>query len=565
MNTRGLLSSLLATILILSTVSGCKKKKADALKAPAGTDQKAKPAPGPPLSVTQISFAGPAGHREDATYVAGETVLCLFTVSNFTYQRRKAHIEADLRVTGPNDMVVMVQPKLVLLKGDAPTVRPDTIRSAAKIPLPPPVPAGRYTVHLTLRDELANRRGTAQAFFTVMGTPAKKKAKLGLDIVSLAADERVPPGALVPVQLSVEGLAAQKEKDGGFSLELTAQATISDDKGGLVKSYAEEPVVKRSLPFAPPAYPLEYQVLLPKQVAPGRYKLSLNIHDKVGKATAVGEVAFSVIKPAFALFNAHVHDAANLPRQSFLMGEQVFVRTSVYGLTVREGAASAAVDLAVVGPDNGVYLARKNAAQTTDKTGAEVAKVGRYPVQIPLILPTLCPRGRYTLLLRARDRHTGREVTREIRIHLRGNPPKPLGRFKIDDLQVRQRADLPPLPGDTFGGGRTYHLTLSVGGMKMDKVKGSLRRATLQGGLKLRNGKGEVVHEIDDLFKLDRTFSYTPLRALIPATWEVPTDLPGGLYNLEIALVNTHDDLVSQMIRRVEIVPPAPAMEVPLP
>ena len=74
-----------------------------------------------------------------------------------------------------------------------------------------------------------------------------------------------------------------------------------------------------------------------------------------------------------------------------------------------------------------------------------------------------------------------------------------------------------------------------------------------------------MVHERKEIFKLRRRMTYRPLRLVLPAEWDLPSDLPSGLYDLEVSLLNTLDDMVSQLTRRVEIVGQPPAVEVRLP
>lgn len=563
-------SLLFALTLLLWPPTGCNKdkaNKADETKptAAARAVEKPAPMPGPPLLVSDVSFAGAAGHRPDATFAAGETVSCLFSVSNFTYHKRKGHIEADVLVRGPGDIVVLRQPKLTLLEGEAPTARPGTIRSAANLPIPVAAPAGSYTVQLTLRDLLGRREGKGSGSFTLVGTPPKQRESLALAHVALAGDEQLPPGAVAPITFTVQGIDTRAKAGDQHQVDLAVAVELQDGSGKTVHRRPEETLVRAEYSFPPVEHPVEYQLPLPRDLAPGVYRARLTVEDRAGKRSATGQVVLKVVEPAFGIYNGHVHDAGGLSRSSFLLGEQVFVRFSVYGLRSRDGEVSAAVDLAVAGPDNGVYLARKDAAVAEGEASRAVARAGRFPVQLPLTLPLLAHRGVYRLVLRARDRLAGKETTRELKIHLRGNPPKPMTRFGIDDLVVRGRADLPPTSGDTFAAGRTYHLTAMVGGVKLEPVAKMIYRARLQGGLKLRNLKGEVVHEQNELFALERKLSYVPLRLLVSAKWQVPADLPGGLYDLQVTLLNPFNDQVSQMTRRVEIIPQAPAVEVKLP
>jgi hypothetical protein len=542
---------LLALVPVLG--SGCPARRQAApdqgARAPA-PDQRART----PLRVEELSFAGPAGHRPDARFSRGETVTCLFTVTDFTYRESRAHIVADVKVRGPGGEIELRRPGLKLLHGAAPTRTPGMIRSAATLTLSPAVIPGEHTVELDVRDLLGHRSGTGRGKFTIVGQPAPRSGRFTLVNLRGAADLEVPPGAALPVALTAAGFSTRR-KGAQVELDLGITAHIEDASGRRLASHSET-LVKTALPFAPRRYPAEYVALVPASASPGRHRVALTVEDRVGKGRSRGLLRFKVVPRRFAILNLHVHDAAGLPRSVFLHGEQVYVRLSVHGLTTRGGEASAAVDLAVAGPDGGVYLARRNAAEVSGAASRPVVAAGRFPAELPLVLPALCPAGKYRIVMRARDRVARRDVVREHTIQINGSAPKPMSRFKIDKLVVQDRPDLPPSKGDTFVAGRSYHLTLHIGGAKLKELRRMTFRARIKGDLRLRRG-GQTRHESADLFRFDRELAYRPLRVLIPATWRVPADLRGGLYDLELVAQNELDDHVSQMVRRVEIIQPS--------
>jgi hypothetical protein len=186
-------------------------------------------------------------------------------------------------------------------------------------------------------------------------------------------------------------------------------------------------------------------------------------------------------------------------------------------------------------------------------------------MQLPLVLPSICPVGKYRLVARVRDRFAKKTTVRELTIQIQGTPLRRLGSFKVDQLQVRNRPDLPLLKGDTFGAGRDYHLSLRLGGAKLKETSKMRFEAQIKASLKLRVPGGKVVHEVKELFTFNRTMTYRPLRIIIPATWKVPSDLRGGFYDLEIAALDIQGNRVSQFLRRVEIVAAAPGIPITLP
>ncbi|MFH1131159.1 MAG: hypothetical protein V1754_07475, partial [Pseudomonadota bacterium] len=174
-------------------------------------------------------------------------------------------------------------------------------------------------------------------------------------------------------------------------------------------------------------------------------------------------------------------------------------------------------------------------------------------------LPSIAPTGKYQLVLRARDRLLkDAEAIREYHFQIKGNPPARLSSFKIDGLDIQERPDLAPIKGDTFVRGKTYHLTLSVGGAKLKEIQKLTYFAKMEGHLKIRDLRQNIVHESNRLFHLEKKLHYRPLRILLSAQWITPSDIPLGLYDLEVHAVNLLDNRVSQLVRRVEVVDTTP-------
>jgi len=539
-------------LLCLLLCGGCPEKKTSTpADSASSVDQQTT---GPPLVVNAISFAGPAGHRADATFARGETVTCLFTVSRFIYQDHRADIVAEVKVRGPDDQLVLHQPDLVLLRGAAPTAKPGSIRSAATLALSPAATPGEQTVELIVRDRLGRRQGTGRGSFTLIGVPPIRARSLTLSALREAADVKLPAGSAIPLALELKGFGTAPGKGEDRRIQLDITASIEDQAGQRLSSRTEL-LLKTELPFTPLAYPLEYVTLLPTDLAPGPYRLALSIKDRVGHGTTQGLFRFQVVPRQFGIYNLHLHDAAGLSRRTFLLGEQLFVRLSVQGMQgSKEGEAKVEVDAAIAGPDGGVYLARKNAASIAGKASRPVAAASRFPAELPLVLPALCPVGKYRLVIRARDGVAHRDVVRELPFQIQGDAPKPMASFKVDRLEVQDRPDLPPGKGDTFGAGRSYHLTLRVGGAKLKQTKKMRFSARVKADLQLKDMTGKIVYQKPGLLHFERTLTYRPLRIAMTAKWEVPPTLRSGLYDLALIALDELDDRVSQLVRRVEIV-----------
>lgn len=539
--------------LLLSLVlplAACRREA----QAPVDPSPRGAPPASARLEVTEISFAGPGGHRKDASFLPGERVTCLLTTRGYAHQGGRVEIVGDVTVTGPHGQTVLSLQSLELVKGPAPTPRPGSLRLAAELRISAAAPPGAYEVAIELRDLLGGRRGVGRAGFRFLGTPEPPSPHLALSRLRWAAGHEAFPGAVLPLAFTLKGLRTQKVAGKGHRLAALAELAILDAAGNVVAPPRREALLRGELGFAPEAVPLELQADVPRTASPGTYRLRVRVEDGLSGSKTDGTLPLTVLDGnELKLWSLHLHDASGLPRDHFRLGAQAFLRFALRGLRPRGTSVEAEVDLAVAGPE-GVYFAQKRAAEARGASGQAAAAAGRFPAQIPLILPTLAPAGRYRVVLRARDLVAGRECTAELPFAIEGSAPSPLGRFAIAELDVRDRPDLPPQPGDTFVAGRSYQLTPLVGGVRPRTRRPLIFPLNLEGDLRLRDLAGRVVHERKRLFQLRRELAFRPLRVPVPATWMVPATLRGGLYDLELEIHDRDDDHVSQLRRRVEVV-----------
>lgn len=509
------------------------------------------------LEIRDVSFAGPAGHRKTAEFSRGEALLCLFTVSG--YQQKEGNVElfGNLEASDAKGRLVFQKRGLALAQGKAPTEKAGRLRAMAKIDLHRATPPGRYTLKLVVEDRLANTSTPAQGSFRLLGTAFRPAERLALRSLRAAASDHLPAGSYFPLRFEVAGFAtapssAPEAPQKSVSSQLSLSAELTDKTGASVKK-EHRPLRSGPLPHAQLDLPFETQFALPAALAPGKYLLSLRVDDALANTFARGTVAVTVVAKRFGLFNVHLHDAGRLPRDTFRLGEKAALRFSVQGFATKNGMADLSVDLAVAGPSGGVYLLRKKAASLSGAASAPFAKAGRFPMEVPLTLPALAPTGKYRIVLRAKDRFgSAKEIVAEHAFQITGDAPRPLAQFAIDQLQVRRRADLPEIKGDTFVAGRSYSLTVHAGAATKEVGKLTYE-ADLSGKIQLRRF-GKIAHTQEKLFELKRRFNYRPLRIRLNGQWNIPSMLRPGLYDMELVLENQLEKRVSQLIRRIEIV-----------
>jgi hypothetical protein len=408
-----------------------------------------------------------------------------------------------------------------------------------------------------VRDVLSSRQGFARADFQLLGRPPLQAAShLMLSHLQALGDSAVPAGAVVPLSFEVKGIAWPSR---AFAEPALALKVAVHDEWGKIVLERHQILLQKALTFFPLSYPAEYALALPPALPLGRYRIILNLTEGGSRRQTSAHIPLQILAPRFSIMNVHLHDAARLSRTSFLLGEQLYLRFAVFGLRQSaEEELSAAVDVAIAGPDGGIYLAQKDAATLSGAASRAAAKAGRFPVEIPLTLPQLSPLGRYRVVIRARDRVAQKETVREHSLHLQGTALAPLGAFKIDALEVRQRPDLPVLPGDTFVSGRSYYLTLRLGGMKLKEARKMHFTVKVKADLRLRAIGGQTVEEQRGLFQEERTLTYRPLRLLLAAKWQLPSHLPRGLYDLQLSAHDLQDHTICQFTRRIEIVAAGP-------
>ena len=509
-----------------------------------------------PLAVRDLSFAGPAGFRPDASFMPGEVVTCLLSVSGFVHEQGKVDLRADLKVTGPEGQVILDQPDLPLLSGKTSTPRPGTIRTAAELRISRAAPPGKLAVLVKVRDLLGGGSGSGRGELTLLGTPADPEDHLQLGDLRWAAGGETPAGGVLPAVFVLKGITTRKLASRGHQIDLAVRSWLSDAAGRVLGEH-KETLFGGPLSFAPDAFPFEHAVGVPAEAAPGAYQASIEIIDRNSDTRATGRLPLRVVPAQLGIYAIHLRDASGFTRQSFLLGEQTFVRFAVFGMGRRGDRIDLAVDLAIAGPDNGLYLARQRAATSSGPASQSFARAGRFAAQLPLTLPALAPTGRYRVVLRARDQQARKDTVAEQSFIVLGSAPSPLAVLTVTGLDVRERADLPPGKGDTFVAGRDYQLDLVLGGLQPKEVRKLTYAVAVQGDLGLRSLAGAVVHERKRLFNFKGELGYKPLRLPVTATWRAPAELPPGFYDLEVSALEPGTGRASQLRRRVELVRPS--------
>jgi hypothetical protein len=513
------------------------------------------------LWIGDLGFAGAVGHRDDASFGRGERALLLVSVERFASRGEDVDLSADVELFGQAGTVFRKR-GITLLRGPArrgkqrkPGTKPGHVRAGLRIQLHPATPKGRYTVKLTVRDNIGGGRASAKTALQVVGRPLPRSTALAIQSLRLSGDPKAPAGSVLPFSLVATGLKSASRK-GRHHMSMRLTTSLLDKTAKVLATRTRK--IEKSLPFACSSFPIASSIAIPADARAGRYRLQVELESN---GTKIGtKIPFEVVADRFSVFHLHLHDTGGLPRDTFRFGETMRVRFSVRGFATKKGTtekperARLEVDLAVGGP-GGVYFARKKAAQLAGQQSVTWAAVKRFPRQIAVRLPRLAPPGRYKVVVRARDLLAQKETLREREFQLAGKAPKPVGTFRIDKLDARFRPDLPKLKGDSFIGGKRYHLTARVAPGKLTPIKKGVYEIEVEGNIKLRSLRGVEIQSYKGLFRYKRRLTYIPLRLFLSASWTPPSDLPKGLYDLEVNLLEPKRNRVSTLRRRVELIP----------
>lgn len=494
------------------------------------------------LTVDDLSFAGAGGHRPDATFARGETALCLMTLTHFSYRQGQVDLTVDARASQGATTIIDAK-DLTLLRGKAPTTKPGLLRSALQLELPAAAPPGNYRLELVVHDRLAKTTARTETEFKLAGEAPAATSRLAL---AVAPKHTITvAGAVAPLTVTLRGLVARHKAD-GYRLDAVVSSRLQGTK--------QQPLlttIQRRLPFAPSALAVEHAVITPRDLAAGRYPLSIEVEDKNTGRRAQSKALVEVAPPAFAVHNIHIHDAAHLSRSTFRFGEQIFVRFALYGFASQAGQAKLAADLAISGPEGGVYFARKDAATTSGKLASQAAAAGRFPTQIPLVLPSIAPAGSYRLVIRARDLISGKSTVGQATFVLEGATVKRLSKFQLETLEIRLRPDLPPVARATLIPGTDYYFSVRAGGAGLRKVGRAAWQSDIAADLRLRSLDGKLVYEKKGVFAIKRRFHHNPLRVVLNGKVTIPANLSTGIYTLEVRAIDEIADRVSLLSRRV--------------
>ena len=539
---------LVAILAIVAGTPACKNKTHPAPEPHTGPQATTAP-PETGLKVSAVRMFGVGGERPDHVFARGESLDIRCLLQGIKARDRFVHLKASLRVTGPQNLLILQRPERTLVKQAVPKGRSTHLmETALRIHLSPASPPGDYRAEVRFLDVLTGERGQADVTFRVAGPPLPPGTTFAIHRLHAPPDLDLRAGLPLFLDFEVVHPTVRKQTGTGpgWHLALDGRAEILDGSG-VVRGTAKRKLLSAELPFRARQVPVRWGIPLPRDLPTGEYLLRLTAVDRLSGRTAKAEHRFKLLPGGLGLYGVRLSGAGQVPRTSFGRGEQVNVDLILAGF-----ASPAKVDLGVglVGPDQGFYLVRKHAYRLRQDPGTAEKRL-----RIPLLIPEFAPRGRWTLKLRAQD-HTGRaEATRDVTFNVTGRALRPLPTLRIQHLTIRWARGGPPLPGLFLRAGRNYQLDFVVGGAHLKKEQGYYYRVSLTCTLRLRDRQGKLVATKKDACDVARRFSFQPRRLRLKTSWTLPPNVL-GLHQLEVEVLDRQSDRVSMLQRRVFVVVP---------
>lgn len=218
------------------------------------------------------------------------------------------------------------------------------------------------------------------------------------------ADDNLLPGEVYFVHFDIEGLAADEQGNGKYSLSLA----LIDKTGKALYELGpfEKPFVNSLGGTRTPAYA---NVVIGTDTTPGDYTLKLTITDPATKKSEVLERKYKVLKLDFGLVNLHMMDIRADPRNQpsgapiRVVGDAVVVNAAIVGFARdknKQNQPNLGLEITVLDEKNKPTLAKSFTDQVVKDVPEQWSAV---PISLPLALNRA---GKYTIKLQATDRIT---------------------------------------------------------------------------------------------------------------------------------------------------------------
>ena len=261
-------------------------------------------APAADLRITDVQFrpAEAAPPLSTPIYSGGVPLFLSFRVTGFasTHEDKDVHLTYNIRTTDPSSRPLAEAEKGEVKVQLAPEDKEWGPKIRYEVQIPPVPEPGTYTVHISLEDMIGHRTATENPTFTVQSQNIPDLSKLGVsnfafkhsanDVTRIQTGAVYKPGAVVWAAFDMAGYKFGPNN----KFSITYGFSLAAPDGKVV---FEQP--KAASDSDESFYPKLYRdatmsLKLAEHAPPGKYTLTIRVHDEIGDQTAESPHTFQV-------------------------------------------------------------------------------------------------------------------------------------------------------------------------------------------------------------------------------------------------------------------------------
>jgi len=273
----------------------------DVRSAPAPSDQSAGAAGAgaSPLAISNVVWMDRAGGppRASTPYTPDNTAYGAYQLSGFAHAS-DGHVDVAIRISPTDPSGAALDDPIA---NDVRTTGAATgpINGQFQVHLPPFVPAGVYSMRMTVHDAIGNTDGQFAPSFTVTAPPQLPAGALEVrDFVfsnseggDAVADPVYHAGQTVYLAMKFSGIQFRHD-----TTDVKIGLALLDPKGTVVMNKDDWATIAQRFVYHPSAFfiPATSNITLPSPVSPGTYAFRFTIADHVAATTVTSDAKFDV-------------------------------------------------------------------------------------------------------------------------------------------------------------------------------------------------------------------------------------------------------------------------------
>ena len=587
-------AAVLAAVFLVVAGLGCRDKKSqrndESGKSPK-TKNDHRSGEQKKLKIEDGLITSPGEPSPKSTFSRGDKILCAFHVSGFKAPRNRLHLISEIKVQKKTGEVILRKGPEKAIDSFVPKGKSaGRVRVEVDLVLSVAAADGDYIMEVQIVEAGTKRRGNIRLPFVVRGPAFTDSKKLEIHSLRIPPEEDLPVGGDLTIDTIVKGFDTKDEHPTAepgrprWKIHLGFKVVLKDKDKNIVLS-KDMTLAETTLPFKPAFLPLRADIPLSgdpgaeSTLKEGEYELHLTLVDRTSGAQAQMSRELKLSAPEFGVYGLRIEDRGDVFRDAFYRNEWMTIKFYAGGYAL---PADISGDIALEGP-GGVYLMKRNAIvyrnenakDTTDKplsrdvpqghkahkdanqeTPAEPSlQIRSYAV--PLRIPEFIPPGEFRVHIKLRDKTQKKEVIRSIPFNVKGKKIPPLQQFAMTALELRTKNRTAQILKNRIKGGEEIIVSGVVGGFVLDKKKPVPSvEMDLVMNIRLRNTRGELIHQDKGVARIKRRLTFLPLRLRLQSVWRVPSiNKTRGNVLLQVEIIDLITDRVTMRQRKVFIHP----------